>query len=123
MGIQQMKRFVILTAIASLATSTAYAHAMLEEASPRVGARVSSPPSEISLSFSERVEAGLSTISLGAESGDEVALSATSNGASSHVLVARILHPLDPGRYRVRWSVLSVDGHSTAGDFLFTVVK
>lgn len=116
-----MNKLIILALIASLTTSAAHAHAMLDAASPRVGAKVAAPPTEISLTFSERVEASLSTISLSASSGDDVALSETGNGASSHVLVARILRPLNPGRYRVRWSVLSSDGHSTAGDFVFTV--
>ena len=123
MGVGEMKEIIILTAIASLAASTAQAHAMLDEASPRVGARVSSSPGEITLSFSVRVEAGLSTISLSAEGGDEVALSPVGSGPTGHVLVAKVPRPLDPGRYRVRWSVLSVDGHSTAGDYSFTVGK
>jgi len=29
--------------------------------------------------------------------------------------------PLAPGRYRVKWHVLSVDTHVTEGDFTFTV--
>lgn len=113
----------MLAAIASLSCPTAFAHAMLDSASPRVGARVAASPGEISLTFSERVEAGLSTISLRGEGGEEVLLSAAATGASGHVLVAKIGQALEPGRYIVKWTVLSADGHTTAGDYSFTVAK
>lgn len=124
MGIEKMKRkIVIFCAIASLSISAAYAHAMLETASPRVGARVASSPTLITLSFSERVEASLSTVALKSGDGEAVELSPARSGASGHVLVANVLRPLDPGRYRVSWSVLSADGHSTSGDYSFTIAK
>jgi methionine-rich copper-binding protein CopC len=31
------------------------------------------------------------------------------------------LPPLGPGVYKVRWSVLAVDGHRTQGDYTFTL--
>jgi methionine-rich copper-binding protein CopC len=33
------------------------------------------------------------------------------------------LPPLEPGRYRVTWRVLSVDTHVTEGDFTFEVAR
>lgn len=122
MGLKQLTRIVALSfAVASLASSIALAHPMLESASPRVGARVSLPPSEISLSFSEEIDAGLSEISLTSEDGSEVDLAEARSDPTLRILVATVLRPLIPGRYRVAWSVVSADGHSAIGDFVFTV--
>ncbi len=124
MELKQLTRIVALSfAVASLAPSIAFAHPMLEAASPRVGARVAPAPSEISISFSEEVDASLSKISLTSEDGSEVELAKARSGLTLWVLVAKVLHPLGPGRYRVAWSAVSADGHSTIGDFVFTVVR
>jgi methionine-rich copper-binding protein CopC len=32
-----------------------------------------------------------------------------------------LLKPIEPGTYRVKWRVLSVDTHVTEGDFTFRV--
>ena len=41
--------------------------------------------------------------------------------AANPALLTASLAPLGPGRYRVRWRVVSVDTHVTEGDFAFTV--
>ncbi len=58
-----MMRAMSLFALAMLsAASPAFAHAMLERASPLVGSEVPAPPHEITLTFTEGVEPLFSTI-------------------------------------------------------------
>lgn len=122
MELKQLTRIVALSfAVASLTPSIAFAHPMIESASPRVGARVALPPGEISLSFSEEIDPSLSEISLTSEDGSEADLAEARSGPTLRILVAKVLRPLIPGRYRVAWSVVSADGHSAIGDFVFTV--
>ncbi|HBK91344.1 MAG TPA: hypothetical protein DDZ68_06710 [Parvularcula sp.] len=124
MGLKTLVRILAFSAAAAMSLiEAALAHAMLVEASPRVGGSVAEAPGEISLTFTERVEPSLSEISLTGANGQAVEMSAARSGATPRGLVAEIRRPLAPGRYRVEWSVVSVDGHSTKGDFSFAVGK
>jgi copper resistance protein C len=106
-------------AVASL-SGTASAHAMLQQASPSVGGSVGSSPSAIELHFSEGVEARYSQVSVSGPGG-AVPVSRPANGGGKSTLVVKPGQPLKPGRYRVNWSVLSVDTHRTQGSFSFNV--
>jgi copper resistance protein C len=106
-------------AVSSFANG-AGAHAMLQQASPSVGGSVSSSPSAIELHFSEGVEARYSQVSVSGPGG-AVAVSRPANGGGKSTLVVKPSQPLEPGRYRVHWSVLSVDTHRTQGSFSFSV--
>jgi methionine-rich copper-binding protein CopC len=98
------------------------AHAFLEHASPPVGGTVSMPPTEIGLRFSEAVEPAFSRIKLATKSGDPVEIGPVSlDPNDSTRLVAAIPSTLAPGVYKVSWRVISVDTHSTEGDFTFEV--
>lgn len=106
-------------AVTSL-SSVAGAHALLQQASPAVGGSVASSPSAIELHFSEGVEARYSQVSVSGPGG-AVAVSRPANGGGKSTLVVKPGQPLKPGRYRVHWSVLSVDTHRTEGSFSFSV--
>lgn len=100
----------------------AYAHAMLDRATPAVGSVVRIAPSQIRLQFSESIEASLSRVSLTDASGDNVQLGApATTKADRLILVVPVPGPLASGVYRVTWRVVSVDSHVTQGDFSFTV--
>jgi methionine-rich copper-binding protein CopC len=54
--------------------------------------------------------------------GAEIALAKPDGeAASGETLVRRIATTLVPGSYKVRWRVLSIDGHWTRGDYTFVV--
>ena len=95
----------------------AWAHAFPDHSEPRVGATVSSPPSEVRIWFDGQLEPVFSTIRVENSQGQRV------DGGDGHVDVQdnRILEarlaPLPPGKYRVYWSVVARDGHRTEGDF------
>ena len=107
---------LILCAAATLAQ----AHAMLDHASPKVGSTVNPPPKEIVLWFTEKLEPGFSTIEVRNEQGAVVQTAKASvSGDGTQLSVP--LKSLPPGRYKVNWRVLSVDTHTTQGNFSFNV--
>ena len=105
---------------AVLAAQTAHAHAFLDHAEPRVGNTVSSAPKEVALFFTQNLEAAFSSIEVSDASGARVDQGkARISGSTMRISVKA----LAPGTYRVRWQVLSVDTHTTEGNFSFQVGK
>jgi copper resistance protein C len=104
-----------------IGASAALAHSELRQAQPAPNSRHKSPPSEIKLYFSERLEPVYSTVRVVDASGAEV------DRQDAHVdpldpLVLRVsLKPLDPGAYIVNWRTLSLDPHMSQGHFSFQV--
>lgn len=113
---------VLLLALAAAAGGApAWAHAFLEAASPKVGARVASPPALVRLSFSEPVVPAFSTITVAGPPGFGGAEPARPVAGDPRVLVSGLKRPLPDGRYTVHWRVLSSDSHTTQGTFRFDV--
>jgi copper resistance protein C len=107
---------VLLFALAG----SAFAHAHLDHASPKVGSTVSPAPQEVVLWFTEKLEAAFSTIEVRNEQGIAVqAGKASLTGDTTQLRVS--LKALPPGTYKVLWQVMSVDTHRTQGDFTFRV--
>ncbi len=115
-------RRIALAAIAPLlillATGEAHAHAFLDHAEPRVGNTVATAPREVTLWFTQKLEAAFSTITVTNSAGQRVD---TGKPRVSGDRMAVSLRPLGAGTYRVTWRVLSVDTHTTDGDFTFNV--
>ncbi len=108
------------TLIFCVAATLAEAHAMLDHASPRVGSTVSPAPKEIVLWFTEKREPGFSTIEVRNGQGAAVQTGKASVSGDGTQLSVPLM-ALPPGRYKVNWRALSVDTHTTQGDFSFTV--
>lgn len=107
-----------LAATLLLGAPAAYAHATLDHAEPRVGNTVATAPHEVKLWFTQRLEQAFSTIEVTDGSGQRVdAGKARVNGNE----IAVPVRALAPGTYHVNWRVLSVDTHSTNGNFTFTI--
>jgi copper resistance protein C len=104
--------------LAALGTRVACAHAFLDHATPAVGSTMQRAPREVALSFTLSIDAASSNIQVTDSSGARVDQGkAQISGNTMRVG----LKALKPGPYRVRWHVLSVDGHNTEGNFGFTV--
>jgi methionine-rich copper-binding protein CopC len=103
------------------AASPAFAHAMLERASPLVGSEVPAPPHEIILTFTEGVEPLFSTIELRDAHGAAVVTDKprTDKGNNRRLVVE--LPALGSGTYTVTWHATSVDTHKTEGSYQFIV--
>ena len=100
-----------------LGAAAAHAHAFLDRASPRVGSTVRSAPREVTLWFSQKIEPSFSSAQVRDASGARVDQGGRVDGSVLHVPVKS----LPPGTYKVHWRVLSVDTHTTEGNFSFRV--
>jgi len=109
-----MKR--ALTALIVLMAQPAFAHAMLQHASPSAGASVTAPK-EIVLQYSESLEPTFSKLELQGADGKIIAGKADISDTTMHLK----LKPLPPGQYKVVWHAVSIDTHSTEGAYTFTV--
>ena len=104
--------------LAALSNAAAHAHAFLDHASPLVGSTVASAPREVSLTFTQNLEAAFSSVQVTGPNGARVdAGKPQISGNTMHVG----LKAAGPGTYHVRWHALSVDTHKTDGSFTFSV--
>jgi copper resistance protein C len=112
------RAIVVALLLATLGIAAARAHAFLDHASPLVGSTVPTAPHEVSLWFTQNIEAAFSSVEVTDASGARVDQGKPQiSGNTIHVGVKT----LGPGTYRVRWHVLSVDTHKTEGSFSFHV--
>ena len=107
--------------LASLWTSApAFAHSFLVEATPSSKDHVSEPPKTIKLRFGGGVEAAYSKLAV--ESADGKVLAQGAVGAADKPRELTLDAPtLSPGRYVVKFRVLSQDGHIVEGSYEFFV--
>jgi methionine-rich copper-binding protein CopC len=103
-----------------LAVSAARAHAFLDHASPLVGSTVASAPHEVTLSFTQNLEAAFSSVTVTNAGGARVDQGKPQISGST---MSVALKAIGPGSYHVHWHVLSVDTHKTEGNFTFAVGK
>src|SRR3981189_3985405 len=101
-----------------LATGEASAHAFLDHAEPRVGNTVATAPREVTLWFTQKLEPAFSTITVTNSTGQRVDTGRTRVSGNQ---MAVSLRAAGAGTYRVNWRVLSVDTHTTDGNFSFQV--
>jgi copper resistance protein C len=112
---------LIALAVSSLETGLALAHSRLQRAEPPPESRLKRPPSEVKLTFTERLESSYSSVQVKDERGAQVDRRDAHVDSSNPLLLRASLEPLPPGTYTVDWRVLSIDGHVTEGRFAFQV--
>jgi copper resistance protein C len=115
-----MRTLIVIASLllTALGTTGAQAHAFLDHASPLVGSTVPAAPHELTLWFTQNLEAAFSTVEVFDANGGRVDQGKPGiSGNTMHVG----LKALVAGTYRVRWHVLSVDTHTTQGSFTFHV--
>lgn len=112
-----MRKPTLAIGLFLLGVPTAHAHAFLDHANPRVGSTVRTAPREVTLWFTQKLEPPFSSAQVTDSAGARVDHGAQVSGMQIHVPVKA----LAPGTYRVRWKVLSVDTHTTEGNFTFRV--
>lgn len=98
-----------------------WAHAFPDHSDPRVGSAVKASPTAVRIWFDGYLEPAFSTIEVYDQNEKRVDKKDGHVSFSNPLLLEVALNPLPPGRYRVVWSVVAVDGHRTEGDFSFTV--
>lgn len=115
---QRSSLFGIIPLLLLLATSEVSAHAMLDHAEPRVGNKVATMPHEVTLWFTQKLEPAFSTITVTGPGGQRVDTGKTGVNDSQ---MSVPLRPAGAGTYQVKWHALSVDSHTTNGNFTFQV--
>ncbi|WP_229402716.1 copper resistance CopC family protein [Micromonospora okii] len=99
--------------------SPAAAHNSLTSATPAEGARLTTPPKQITLDFVEKLNPAFTTIALSDTAQQEVATGETVvTDARGTVAIDQAL---GNGTYTVAYRVVSVDGHPVQGSYRFTV--
>jgi copper resistance protein C len=103
-----------------LSAGIADAHALLDHADPRVGNTVRSPRT-VSLWFTQNLEGAFSDVQVLDAGGARVSTGRAAVDTSDRKLLRVPVKALPAGKYTVKWHVLSVDTHTTEGNFTFNV--
>jgi copper transport protein len=113
---------VSLAAAAGLALpATAWAHAALLHTVPEASRTVNTPPTQISLTYSEAVEPRFAIVSITDAAGhQQTAGPPRRSQTNPNTLVVPLRH-IPEGWYLVYWRVISADGHPVRGAFTFAV--
>ena len=109
----------LVTVLIAASPRLALAHAVLLSSSPQKNASVNGPDITISLKYNSRVDGAHSSLTLVKPDG-----SVESVGALTQPLpdtLSATGHKLAKGAYKLRWQVLSSDGHITRGEVPFQV--
>ena len=106
-------------AAVALTPGIARAHAIVMAAQPAMDSTVVAGELEIRLDFNSRIDQKRSRLSLQRPDGSEIAV-ALAPADPSGVLAGRA-QVAGEGRWKLRWQVLSLDGHITRGEVSFSV--
>jgi copper resistance protein C len=102
---------------ALLPAGPADAHATLRSSTPADGARLPRPPAEVTLTFSERLQAGFTRVAATGPGGQSVAAGPVRVAGPRAVLPLRATAA---GDYAVSYRVVSSDGHPVQGTIRFS---
>ena len=112
--------WVLVFCILLVSPSTVLPHASLIKSVPARRAHIFRSPPQIQLWFSERLEARFSSLRVIDSGGKRVDLgNAVDTNDPKRISVG--VKPLVPGLYKIRFRVLSVDGHIVENEFSFTI--
>src|SRR3954468_4848734 len=98
----------------------ACAHSKLISASPAGDSTVPGTFKQVKLGFAEPIEAAMSYFEL-LNSGKKRLMRINGKDACAEMICQFPVKALPDGKYRIRYHVLSADGHVVDGDYSFTV--
>jgi copper transport protein len=108
--------------LAGAAPRAAFAHAVPVTSSPAPNANLSEGPREITVRFSERVEARASSLQVFDARGSRIDAGNAVVDTADPRLYRVTLQPVAAGVYTISWRVMSADdGHVTEGSYVFAV--
>ena len=109
----------VSAAMVAVSTGIAHAHAIVVAAQPAMNSTVARGELEIRLDFNSQIDRKRSRLSLQRPDGSEMIIALASDGPPG-VLAGRAQATVS-GRWKLRWQVLSLDGHITRGEVRFSV--
>ena len=110
-----------LLLMAGLHSTPVLAHAMLVKAEPARRAQLAQAPTQVRLFFNEEVEKDYAALSVLDASKAPVTETQPHIDANDPKAIVLPLPELNPGKYTVKFRVLSVDGHVVDSSYDFTV--
>lgn len=113
-----MKQLIMAILLALIVVPSASAHTLLSSTAPAHGDVVTTPLTEISLTYAGQIEEG-SNFKVSNTDGEEIEV--TSLTILDGVMTGTVAEPLANGEYTVTWDSISEDGHPLNGTFSFTV--
>jgi copper transport protein len=117
-----MKKNIILTFFIMLLfiPAIAFSHVGVVESSPPVDGVITTSPEKITVNFGGSIEPAFSKIEVFDPNGDKVSTKCRFLEEDS-VIESDLQENLAPGVYKVKWKVMSLDGHTLKGEFNFTI--
>ena len=113
---------VLLLVAFVLLPGRAASHANLAQSDPAANSVLETPPSQVTIRFTEPLEPALSEIRVLDSRGERVDLGDSALRPNDPTVMSVSLGPLNNGAYTVAWTnVSTVDGHRVRGAFLFSV--
>lgn len=112
--------FFFVAIAAGIFCSPAFAHSFLVEATPSSKDHVAASPKFVKLRFGGGVEPAYSKLTIEGPDGKTLAEGAVGVPEKDRELSVNAPE-LSPGKYTVRYRVLSKDGHIVEGNYEFTV--
>jgi methionine-rich copper-binding protein CopC len=119
--LSRRRRLASLASVLMLVATPAWPHASLVGSSPARRATLTTAPDRVQLWFNEPIEPRFSSVSVWDAAGQQVDLRDGRVDPEDAKRLTVGLTPLKPGAYRVRFRVLSVDGHVVETEFSFTL--
>ena len=110
-----------LLLVAGLHSSPVLAHAMLVKAEPARRAQLTQAPTQVRLFFNEEVEKDYAALSVLDSSKAPVTETKPHIDANDPKAIVLPLPELNPGKYTVKFRVLSVDGHVVDSSYDFAI--
>jgi copper transport protein len=114
-----IRALALALAALALLPATAGAHALLKSTTPERGARLDAAPEQVSLRFSEPVEAEFGAVRVFDSEGREVQTGAPIQRGTE--VAVRLRDGLGEDGYTVTYRVISADSHPVSGGFVFVV--
>ncbi|MGY5801751.1 copper homeostasis periplasmic binding protein CopC [Rhizobium sp. LEGMi12c] len=118
----RMKTLLLATVTMTIALAgQALAHAHLKISTPAADSTVKQAPSVLDLSFTESLNLKFSGATVTGENKKTIKTGGTALTDGDKTLTVPVVDMLAPGKYTVKWHVLSTDGHKTNGSYSFTI--
>jgi methionine-rich copper-binding protein CopC len=101
--------------------TSAWAHAILQSATPAKDAAVATSPKEVTLKFNENLEGAFSSAKVIDSTGKMVTTEKATLDQSDPSVMKLTLPTLVAGQYNVEYVAVGQDGHRRKGNYSFTV--
>ena len=103
-----------------LIPAIAYSHVGIVDCSPSQDSVVTTSPEKITVNFGGSIEPAFSKIEVFDPNGEKVSTECRFLEEDS-IIESDLLENLSPGVYKVKWKIMSLDGHAIKGEYNFTI--